>query len=166
MKKNVVYFSLGSNVGDKEGNMKNAVAMINKISGLTLTAKSSLYQTDPVGYKDQDWFLNAVIRAETKLGPRDLLNKTQEIENMMGRKRLVHWGPRNIDIDLLLFNAQVLNEPGLIIPHPEMAQRRFVLVPLGEIDLTVNIPYLGTVGDLLNRCPEEKVILVKAHDQW
>lgn len=167
MSLNSVYLSLGSNLGDKEGNLKETVQAIEKIPGVIVSGKSSLYQTDPVGYTDQDCFLNAVLRIETDLNPLDLLDKTQEIENRLGRKRIIRWGPRTIDIDILLYNQEIISFPRLIIPHGEMHKRLFVLVPLNEIDENAVIPSLGLVKDVLqNSQKTDRIILVKTADQW
>lgn len=167
MSLNSVYLSLGSNLGDKEGHLKEVVQAIGEIPGVKISGKSSLYQTDPVGYTDQDCFLNAVLRIETDLNPLDLLNKTQEIENRLGRKRIIHWGPRTIDIDILLFNQEIVSLPRLIIPHGEMHKRLFVLVPLNEIDENAVIPSLGLVKDVLDSSEySDNIMLVKNADQW
>lgn len=167
MSSNLAYLSLGSNLGDKETNLQKAVDLIGKIPGVQIRAKSSLYQTDPVGYLNQDWFLNAVLKVETSLSPLELLDKTQEVEAALGRKRLIHWGPRSIDIDILLYNQETILLPRLTIPHPEMHKRGFVLVPLNEIDSTLSVPSLGLVKDILNRLEDfDSVLLVKTPDQW
>lgn len=163
----MVYLSLGSNLGDKEDNLQKAVYLIGKIPGIRIRAKSSLYQTDPVGYLDQDWFLNAVLKVDTSLSPLELLDKTQGVETALGRKRLIHWGPRSIDIDILLYNQETILLPRLTVPHPEMHKRGFVLVPLNEIDNTVSVPSLGLVKDLLNGLENsDSVFLVKTPDRW
>ncbi|MDD2497409.1 MAG: 2-amino-4-hydroxy-6-hydroxymethyldihydropteridine diphosphokinase [Desulfitobacteriaceae bacterium] len=167
MSLNLAYLSLGSNLGDKETNLQKAVDLIGKIPGVQIKAKSSLYQTDPVGYLEQDCFLNAVLKVETSLSPLELLDKTQEVEKALGRKRLIHWGPRSIDIDILLYNQETILLPRLTVPHPEMHKRGFVLVPLNEIDNTVFVPSLGLVKDLLNRLEVfDSVLLVKTPGQW
>jgi 2-amino-4-hydroxy-6-hydroxymethyldihydropteridine diphosphokinase len=126
-----VYLGLGSNVGDTEKNLRKAIAALGKLG--TITKTSSLYRTEPVGFVDQPWFLNQVVCLETELLPKDLLEKTQEIENDLGRTREIHWGPRTLDIDILLYDNVVLETPELTIPHPHMHERRFVLEPLAEI---------------------------------
>lgn len=162
-----VYLSLGSNLGDKEGWLKKAFYMLGEIPGVSITGKSSLYRTDPVGYTDQDWFLNAVVGLETEISPLGLLEKTREIENHLGRKRLIRWGPRTIDIDILLYHEEVIAVPELVIPHPEMAKRRFVLVPLVEVDENALVTGLGRAKDLLNACPDTgNVIFFKSSGDW
>lgn len=162
-----VYLSLGSNLGDKEGWLKKAFHMLGEIPGVSITGKSSLYRTDPVGYTEQDWFLNAVVGLATEISPLGLLEKTREIENHLGRKRLIRWGPRTIDIDILLYHEEVIALPELMIPHPEMSRRRFVLVPLVEVDENVLVTGLGRAKDLLNVCPDTgNAIIFKAAGNW
>lgn len=164
---NLVFLSIGSNLGKKEVNLTSAVKNLDHLPETRITAKSSLYRTDPVGYREQDCFLNAVLRLETNLTARELLKQIHDIENHLGRKRVIRWGPRTIDIDILLFNQEIIREPDLIVPHPEMHKRRFVLVPLTEIDATVQVPNLGTAGGLLAKCkPVDEVLLVKSRYRW
>lgn len=167
MNLNLVYLSLGSNLGDKEKNLAAAAEQIVSLPEVHLLAKSSLYRTEPIGYMEQDWFLNAVLKVATALSPLELLDRTQAIENTLGRQRLIHWGPRTMDIDILLFNEQVIDLPRLRVPHPEMTKRLFVLLPLAEIDQQVMIPQAGAVGELLAGYPGQSGIeLVKKSDQW
>lgn len=167
MKENIAYLSLGSNLGDREDYLKQALDLLKEIPEIKVTGKSSLYQTDPVGYTEQDYFLNAVISISTTLSPQELLKKTQEIEGLLGRKRIIHWGPRTMDIDILLFNEEALQEPDLIIPHPEMQHRRFVLVPLAELDPGLMIPGLGRVGQVLESCQDSGMVsLFKKSNEW
>lgn len=125
------YIGIGSNVGDKKANCLQAVEFL-KAAG-PVTRVSSLYYTEPVGYTEQEDFMNAVAALETDLSPRELLGLCLSIEDRMGRKRTVRWGPRIIDLDILLFGNLVVRQPELIIPHPLMAARKFVLAPLAEI---------------------------------
>lgn len=127
----LAYLSLGSNVGDREKNLRDAIANLGKV-GL-VTKVSSFYETEPVEFTDQAWFLNCVVAIETELNPERLLSALLEIEKAMGRERTIKKGPRTIDLDILLHGESVLSSRGLTIPHPEMANRRFVLQPLVEI---------------------------------
>ncbi len=130
---NTVYVALGSNLGDREKNIENAVEKIGKLEGTGVIKCSSLYETEPVGYLDQGRFLNAAAMVMTMLSPLQLLAKLQEIEKELGRTRDIHWGPRTVDIDILLYEDLKMDLPELIIPHPRMTQRGFVLIPLEEI---------------------------------
>jgi len=167
MATNLVYLSLGSNMGDKAAYLKQALEYLAETPQIRIKTKSSLYETDPVGFTDQDAFLNGVVAIETTLDPVALLKTTQGIENRLGRKRTVRWGPRTMDIDILLFNAELISEPELVIPHPEMHKRRFVLVPLMEIAPSLNIPGLGEIKKLLEKCPDQgRVSLALKPHQW
>ena len=129
-----VFIALGSNQGDRELNLLRAIAEIGKLTLTRITALSSFYETEPVGPVKQENFLNAVLRLETPLSPHEILAELQRIETMVfKRKRSVHWGPRPMDLDILLFGDLVLSEEELTIPHPRLHERGFVLVPLGEI---------------------------------
>lgn len=149
------FVSLGSNLGDREGFLKTAVAELDRNPGIRVTAVSSIYETEPVGYLDQDWFLNLVIRVETSLEPLELLHQLQGIEKAMGRKRMVRWGPRVIDLDLLLYDGLALTTPELELPHPRMYQRNFVMVPLNEIAPDFMHPDGRTTGEHLLRLGKE-----------
>lgn len=127
-----IYLSLGSNIGDRAGNIARAVAMLRE-RGVRVVRESALYETEPVEMRSQEWFLNCVVAVETDDEPRALMAKLLVIERAMGRERLVPKGPRVIDMDIVLYGDRVVSEAGLEIPHPRMAERRFVLVPLAEI---------------------------------
>lgn len=151
-----IFIALGSNMGDREGNLLRAIAAIGKLPDTKITALSSFYLTEPVGNSDQDDFCNAVIRAESLLEPGDLLQELLRIETVQfGRKRDIHWGPRRMDLDLLFYGETVINEPpGLIIPHPRLHMRRFVLEPLAEIAPEFTHPVMGmNVIQLLQELP-------------
>lgn len=128
-----VYLGLGSNIGDREYYLKKALRMLNNNEYIIVKDVSSVYETEPVGYLAQDRFLNIVILIETTLKPYELLNYIHSVEKGLDRKRDIHWGPRTIDIDILLFNDFTMNEENLIIPHSQMFNRAFVLIPLNEI---------------------------------
>ncbi|MGB9840190.1 2-amino-4-hydroxy-6-hydroxymethyldihydropteridine diphosphokinase [Thermovenabulum sp.] len=127
-----VFIALGSNVGDREANIKTAIEKI-RYRGIKVVKISDIIETEPYGYIDQPRFLNAVLQAETLLSPRELLNTLQEIEKEMGRERKIKWGPRNIDLDIIFYNGLILNEEDLKIPHPDAHNRIFVIKPLAQI---------------------------------
>lgn len=130
---NLFFLSLGSNIGDREKYLQEALYLLNQDKGIALPQCSSIYETDPVGYVDQDSFLNIVVRGHTSYSARTLLKITQDIERTLGREREIHWGPRTIDIDILLYNNKQICEEELVIPHPRMRDRSFVMIPLAEI---------------------------------
>jgi 2-amino-4-hydroxy-6-hydroxymethyldihydropteridine diphosphokinase len=127
----LAYLSLGSNVGDREAQLREAQARLGAAG--KIVAISSLYETEPVDFTEQPWFLNCVVAFETKQTPEELMTSTLGIEQDMGRRRLQKKGPRTIDIDILLFGEAIADSPEVTIPHPAMHQRRFVLEPLAEI---------------------------------
>lgn len=131
---NLSYLSLGSNMGDRFEMLRQAVAQLVEHPAVTVTRISSLYETDPVGYTDQEPFLNMVVQLETELTALALLDVCQKIEQNLNRKRLVRWGPRTIDLDILLYNQDWIETDRLTVPHPRMNERAFVLIPLLEID--------------------------------
>jgi 2-amino-4-hydroxy-6-hydroxymethyldihydropteridine diphosphokinase len=124
---------LGSNIEDKIANIKKALDALDRIPRTSLKRRSRFYRTAPVGKTDQDWFVNAAALVETYLSPRELLEALLELENKMGRVRTAKWGPRLIDLDLLFYGDRVVEEDGLIVPHPFMQERLFVLTPLCDI---------------------------------
>lgn len=126
-----VYLSLGSNVGNRMANLRRAIASLKDLG--TVKATSSFFETEPVEFTAQDWFINCVVKLETKRPPRELMAAILAIEQKMGRHRDLPKGPRNIDLDILLYENLIVQEPGLTIPHPAMHLRRFVLAPLAEI---------------------------------
>ena len=155
-----VYVSLGSNQGDSEACFQLAKDLLKTLRDTEITAESSLYLTEPWGKKDQPDFLNQVLELETALSPEDLLGKIQQIEKHGGRKRKVRWGPRTLDIDLLLYNQITVNKPDLLIPHSRMAERRFVLLPLAEIAPDRIVPDTGkTVACLLKECSDSGKVI-------
>jgi 2-amino-4-hydroxy-6-hydroxymethyldihydropteridine diphosphokinase len=137
-----VYLGLGSNVGDREANLREALKRLES-EGTRVVRRSSLYETEPQELRDQPWFLNAVVEVETDLFPLQLLACIRNIEREMGRRRVTSKGPRNIDIDILFYGRNVIDTPDLEVPHPRIAQRRFVLEPLAEIAPSFRHPLTG-----------------------
>lgn len=151
------YIALGSNLGDRAENLRLAREHIQS-PHLKLTRASSLYETEPREFLDQPWFLNQVVEAETTLFPRQLLARLLKIEQELGRKRLVPSGPRSIDLDILLFGDVTIRGAGLEIPHPRMAERRFVLEPLAELAPGIRHPRTGrSVREMLAQVMEQPV---------
>jgi 2-amino-4-hydroxy-6-hydroxymethyldihydropteridine diphosphokinase len=128
------FIGLGSNLGDREANIRQALQFLEQLPETTIVRGSSLYDTEPVGVPDQPNFLNGVVQIETHLAPRQLLWNLMLIERRLGRVRTQQWGPRVIDLDLLLYGEEVVDEDDLQVPHPHMTQRSFVMVPMVEID--------------------------------
>lgn len=143
-----VYLGLGSNLGDRERNLREAIHHLRRV--VHVSAVSDLYETEPVGIKAQPWFLNAVLAATTRLAPMELLRACQAIERRLGRPDTSRSGPRTIDIDLLLYDDLVLDSAALTLPHPRLHERRFVLEPLAELAPELRHPRLKrTVRELL-----------------
>lgn len=153
-----VYLALGTNVGNREENLREAVRLLRQ-AGIVIKRVSSIYETEPVDYRDQDWFLNSALEAATELPPQELLARMREIEVAMGSKKPFAKGPRLIDLDILLYGDSTIGTPDLEVPHPRMLERRFVLVPLAEIAPTYRHPcWKGTVAELLAKTPDRSEV--------
>lgn len=152
-----VYIGAGSNLGDKLENIHQSMDVIERSGVGKIIARSAFYETEPVGYKAQDWFVNAVLKVKTDLTPLQLLGALKNIEYQAGRTNTsIRFGPRIIDLDILLFDQLVLNTPSLVVPHPRMHKRRFVLKPLCDIDPDVVHPVFNlTARNLLLQIDEK-----------
>jgi len=137
---NIAYLSLGSNLGDRKAQLREAVRLLQAHPGISNVKISSIYETAPVGFIEQSAFLNLAVRLETELSALDLLDVCQEIEQALHRERLVRWGPRTVDLDILLYNHDNMKTERLVIPHPRMQERAFVLVPLRELIPSLLVP--------------------------
>ena len=160
----IAYIGFGSNIGDRLAHIQNAIHALSETDGIILQKISSLYKTDPVGYEAQAQFLNGVAAIQTSLSPLSLLHTLKDIETAIGRKHRIRWGPREIDLDILIYGDLCVQTEKLIIPHPEMHLRGFVLVPLAEIapDL-VHPVFQKSIQTLLNRFEDSKSV-VKEED--
>jgi len=154
----LVYLSLGSNLGDRTENLRLAIAALAQ-AGVHVTRESSIYETEPVDYLEQAWFLNCVVEAETQLDPFALLHALRAIEAQMGSKKEIPKGPRLIDLDILLYGSETVATPELQIPHPRMHLRRFVLAPLAELAPYLTHPsWHATAAELLARVADRSEV--------
>ena len=145
------YVGLGANLGNREETLRKAVELLGVEAGVDVVAVSTLRETEPVGYLDQPQFLNGAVALETTLTPRELLERLLSVERELGRTRDgARFGPRTVDLDLLLYGDAVLGEPGLTVPHPRLHERRFALEPLHELDPELAVPGRGAVAALLD----------------
>jgi len=155
---NRVYLSLGSNIGDRGGNIQKALVSLERW-GIKILRSSKIYETEPVGFKEQPWFYNMAACGETALTPEETLKAVSAIEQALGRQRGQVGGPRKIDIDIMFYDDAVVDMEGLKIPHPRAHERNFVLVPMGEIAAELVHPVLKkTVGELLKECADEAIV--------
>ena len=155
---NTVFLGLGSNLGDRGANVQQALTDLERW-GVKVILSSSLYETEPVGNIDQPRFLNMTVKASTDRSPEDLLTVVLSIERSLGRVRRGKWGPRTIDVDILFYGDRVVGESGLVIPHPRLHERRFVLEPMNEIAPDFVHPVLKkSIKELLNACPDKSIV--------
>ena len=145
----ICYLALGSNIEDRIGYLSFAVAQLRQIPGLRVKAVSPVYETDPVGGPEQDSYLNAVVKIETGMPAQKLLAHCQRIENSANRVRVERWGPRTLDVDVIMVGNQVSDDAELTLPHPRAHERAFVLVPLRDIEKHLVMPKYGKIADLL-----------------
>jgi 2-amino-4-hydroxy-6-hydroxymethyldihydropteridine diphosphokinase len=158
------FVGLGANIGQPAVQCDEATEKMNATDGIRVVRRSSLYRSEPVGYQEQDWFVNAVVEIRTTLQPGELLQTLLAIERLMGRHRAARWGPRIIDLDILLYGQQIIEGPDMVIPHPAFHKRRFVLAPFHEIAPYVIHPAFGvSIHGLLGRLRDNrKVKLVES----
>ena len=155
----IAYIGIGSNLDDPPAQCRKAIALMSDVPGISVMRASSFYRTQPVGLAEQDDFVNAVCEVRTTLSPRQLLAEMKSIESRMGRREGKRWGPRRIDLDLLLYGQEVIEYDDLVVPHPECHKRRFVLAPLGEIASYVIHPAFGiSVQGLLERLEDNHAV--------
>ena len=161
----IVYLGLGSNLENQTGtprqHIMTAIQSLDEIQSTQVLAVSSLYMSKPVGPQDQDDYINAVVQIETDLQPLALLDSLQAIENEHGRVRTLRWGARTLDLDILMYGERVIQNDRLTIPHPEMLNRSFVLVPLAEINPDCDIPGKGQVIDLLKSVDQNDLNIIQ-----
>ncbi|MCM3639480.1 2-amino-4-hydroxy-6-hydroxymethyldihydropteridine diphosphokinase [Sporosarcina luteola] len=155
---NIAYLSIGSNIGDRLHHLKEAVRALHSHEGIDVTKVSSIYETAPVGYTEQADFLNLAVSIATSLDPFELLAACQQVENGLGRVREIRWGPRTVDLDILLYNNDNIEAENLIVPHPRMGERAFVLVPLLEIAPAIGHPVTGIPFTV--EVPDEEGVLL------
>ena len=153
----LVYLSLGSNLGDRERSLEQAIDLLAR-AGVRILRRSHVYETEPQDVRDQPWFLNLVVEAETDFFPKQLLARLQQIEREFGRKRIKPKGPRTIDIDILLYGSAVIETDDLVVPHPRLAERRFVLEPLAELVPDLRHPVTRcTIAEMLSGLSGQRV---------
>lgn len=154
---NSAYLSIGSNIGDRLGSLRKAIQLLDKSDQIKVELVSSIYETDPIGYVDQACFLNAVIKISTSLQPEELLQACLQIELDLGRKRGIRWGPRTLDLDILLYNQENIETESLLVPHPRMQERAFVMIPLMELDPDIKLPNVNTsLDDIVEKIPDKE----------
>ncbi|GEL06988.1 2-amino-4-hydroxy-6-hydroxymethyldihydropteridine diphosphokinase [Salisediminibacterium halotolerans] len=162
----VFYLALGSNQGDRESHLERALKQLHAAPGVRLVKVSSVYETAPVGKTDQPVFLNMAVKGCTALSPEELLDETQRIESEGGRMREELWGPRTIDLDILLFGTERKATNRLSIPHPRLSERAFVLIPLAEVEPDLTIDSLGSISELIERSADKDSVVKKSVLAW
>ncbi|WP_163102887.1 2-amino-4-hydroxy-6-hydroxymethyldihydropteridine diphosphokinase [Peribacillus alkalitolerans] len=159
--KSTAFLSLGTNIENRFQYLNEAVQLLREDKYILVTDISSIYETEPVGYTDQGNFLNIVVKIETDHSPEELLVSCQSIEESLGRKREIRWGPRTIDLDILLYNLDNIEADNLSIPHPRMHERAFVLIPLLEIESNIKLPTMDLpLTSLLENMPEKEGVRI------
>lgn len=158
------YLGLGSNLGDRRRNLKEALSMIEEVDGVSVEKISPLYETGAVGGVEQSDFYNIVVRIETSLSPRELLHLAHRVEEQLHRARDQRWGPRTVDVDILLYGEASIDESDLAVPHPEMENRVFVLAPLGDIAPQLVLPSGRTIGERLAGIEGQAVKIIGSLD--
>lgn len=157
---NKVYLSLGSNIGNRVVFLHEAVKRLDSLKEVVVTNVSSIYETDPVGYEDQNNFLNMALEIQTNLKAEQLLHECMEIEKKLGRERLIRWGPRTVDIDILLYNQENINKDQITVPHPRLTERAFVLIPLMDMNPGLSVPGTGkTIQEIMKTLSDKGVRL-------
>ncbi|QFK69861.1 2-amino-4-hydroxy-6-hydroxymethyldihydropteridine diphosphokinase [Pradoshia sp. D12] len=158
---NKVYIGLGTNVGDRESNLKDAISELAAVPEIEIISLSSIYETNPVGYLEQGKFLNMVVCINTTFDAQTLLVTCMKIEQNLGRKREIRWGPRTIDLDILLYNQENIVTKNLIVPHPRMLDRAFVVIPLVEIDKDIILPNMEKpIREIMDDIPEKEGVRI------
>lgn len=151
------FVGIGANLGDREATIRRAVELLDELDAIEVVAVSALRETEPWGPVEQPPFLNGAVAVETALEPPELLAALLDVERLLGRVRTdERWGPRTIDLDLLLYGERVVDEAGLTVPHPRLHERRFALEPLAELDPDLMVPRRGRVSDLLADLPDDE----------
>ena len=153
-----VYIGLGSNLNDPQSQLKKAIISLEMVPSTTVVRTSSFYKSKPVGPQDQPDYINAVVELDTELSAQVLMDYLQGIENKQGRVRKQKWGPRTLDLDILLFSEEIIQDDRLVIPHVEMHKRGFVLLPLAEISPDCMIPGIGAVSSLLRQINTDDLV--------
>lgn len=158
----MAFIGLGTNLGDRETALRGALSLLSQKPGVRMVAYSGLYETEPVGVREQPRFLNAVACVQTTLAPERLLDELMAIEKVYGRRRVVRWGPRTLDLDLLLYGGKTVQTPRLTVPHPRLFERPFVLVPLLELEPWLPVTVLQQARQALAACGTDGVKVQKA----
>ncbi len=165
MHSKTAYIGIGSNLGDRRQNCLKAIEMMERIPGCELSGRSDWYLTKPVGTKGQEWYVNGVVSLSTKIAPQNLLRNLLAIEAEMGRVRKERWESRIIDLDILLYGHEIIHEENLTVPHPLMHMRKFVLVPLVQMDPNLIHPSLGvSMAELLLKIPNNGQEIIRLED--
>lgn len=162
-----VFLSFGSNLGNREKNILSAIELLKKISDIKVLSGSSIYETEPIGFKEQNYFFNIVLKIQTNLSPFELLREIEKIEKLLGKNIEKKWGPRTIDIDILYYDKDIIETEKLTIPHPLINERMFVLVPMMEITGDFICPKTKLkISDIKRNCKkEDSVVKVKKWEE-